>query len=102
MLRIDPAGRDALIEEYRAAPFGPHGASMQKVLQHLRWGGCSGRPTVVVTVPYREWALGIAPRRRGEPIAIEPEPVFHDLGDALVAVFERRLDAFLADQAPVR
>ena len=99
MLRIDPSHRDALIEEYRSAPMGPHAASMQKVLQRLRWGGCIERASVVVTVPYREWAIGIPPRRRGEAIAIERGRVFHDIGDALVAVFERRLDAFLKDQA---
>lgn len=99
MLRIDPARRDALVEEYRSAPFGPHGPGMQKVLQRLRWGGAAGRPSVVVTEPYREWAIGIPSARRGDAVVIERGRVFHDIGDAFVAVFERRLDAFLEGQA---
>ena len=102
MFRIDPSHRDSLIDAYRSAPFGPHGAEMQRVLTRLRWGGGIGRPVVVVTEPYRAWAIGIGPLRRGEPIAVERDPVFHDLGDAFAAVFERRLDAFLDAQGEPR
>ena len=98
MYRIDPSRRDALIAEYRSAPLGPHSAEMQKVLLRLRWGGAIGRPVVVVTVPYREWAIGIGPRRRGEPVEVERERVFTDIGEAFAVVFERRLDALLAEQ----
>lgn len=95
MLRIDPALRDRLVEEYRSAPFGPHSPAMQKVLQRLRWSGSAGQPSVVVTVPYREWAIGIPSARRGEAVVVERERVFDDIGEAFTTVFERRLDAFL-------
>ncbi len=98
MLRIDPETRDALVAEFRSSPFGPHAPVMQKVLQHLRIRGGAGQPSIVVTVPYREWAIGVFSSRRGEPLEIEEDRVFDDLGDAFCAVFERRLDAFLDAQ----
>lgn len=98
MIQIDPAQRDALVAEFRSAPFGPHRPEMQKVLQRLRWGGGAGRPCVIVTVPYREWAIGIPSARRGDPVVVEPDPVFDNIGDAFGAVFERRLDALLESQ----
>lgn len=97
MLRIDPATRDALVAEFRAAPFGPHAPLMQKVIQHLRIRGGAGLPSIVVTVPYREWAIGHFTSRRGTPIEIE-DARFDDLGEAFAEVFERRLDTFLAAQ----
>jgi len=97
MIRVDPARRDALIDEFRAAPIGPHSPEMQKVLQLLRWGGAMGKPALVVTVPYREWAIAVVPTERGEVIALEDER-FDDVGAALGAVFERRLDTLLETQ----
>lgn len=97
MIRVDPARRDALIDEYRAAPLGPHSPEMQKVLQRLRWGGVMGKPAVVVTVPYREWGIAIVPTERGEAIVVEDER-FDDIVAALCAVFRRRLDTLLETQ----
>ncbi len=101
MIRIDPAERDTLVAAFRDAPFGPHNPHMQKVLQRVRWGGSPGRLAVVVTVPYREWALAVVPMERGVPFALEPER-YTDIGAALGALFERRLDALLAgEETPV-
>ncbi len=100
MLYIDPATRDALVAEFRAAPFGPHAPLMQKVLQHLRIRGGAGQPSIVVTVPYREWAIGTFSPPRGTPVAVE-DARYDDLGEAFAEVFERRLDTFLANQETV-
>ena len=99
MHKLDPATRRDWIEEYRASPFGPHSPGMLRVLQLLRGGPMAGRPVAVCTVPYREWVIGVLPGRRGEPVQLEAEPVFHSLDQVLTAVFERRFTCVLARQA---
>ncbi len=89
MYRID-AKRTDLAEEFRQAPFGPHSAELEKLLQLLRWGPLTGRPVLVCTRPYREWVIGVLPGRRGEPIALETDRPFEDLGAAMWALFRRR------------
>jgi hypothetical protein len=80
----------ALAEEFRQAPFGPHSAELEKLLQLLRWGPLAGRPVLVCTRPYREWVIGVLPGRRGEPIALETDRPFGDLEAAMWALFQRR------------
>ena len=67
MYRIDPDRTD-LAEEFRANPFGPHSAELQKMLNVMRWEPIEGKYVLVNTVPHREWCLAQLPARRGIPV----------------------------------
>ena len=89
MYRIDPERSD-LAEEFRANPFGPHGAELQKVLNVMRWEPNAGKHILVNTVPHRQWCLAQLPDRRGVPVTLHEDVTFTDLGEALWHIFRLR------------
>jgi hypothetical protein len=89
MYKIDPARTD-LAEEFKAKPFGPHGAELQKVLNVMRWEPLEGKYVLVCTKPHKEWCLGQLPGKRGVPVKLYEDVTFGDLGDAEWHIFKLR------------
>ena len=88
MYKIDPDRAD-LAEEFRANPFGPHGAELQKVLNVMRWEPIEGKYVLVNTVPHKEWRLAQLPGKRGAPVTMH-DVTFTDLGEAEWYIFKLR------------
>ena len=86
---VDPARTD-LAREFRDNVRGPHGEDLRRVLHRMRSGPLAGKYVLVVRRPGREWVLGQLGPRRGDPVRIHEDQVFHSLDDAEWAVFKRR------------
>ena len=88
MYRFDPSRTD-LAREFRARPFGEHSPDLQYLLNLLRKP--SERPfyVLIMTEPYRRWALAVK-----EPGTLEPprltNTMFTDLEEAEWHVFKLR------------
>lgn len=104
MIKIDPASAQSaeLASQFKAAPFGPYSADLQKLLQLLRWGFVRGRTIIICTVPYREWRLGRMGPQRGLKVEIDDKAVFTDYGDAVWACFQARWQEVVGHACPVQ
>ncbi|MBN35201.1 MAG: hypothetical protein CMM46_10585 [Rhodospirillaceae bacterium] len=89
MYKIDPA-KTELAEEFKANPFGPHSAELQKVLNVMRWEPMEGKHVLVNTVPHKEWCLAQLPGKRGVPVTLHEDVKFTDLGEAEWHIFKIR------------
>lgn len=89
MLSIDPERGD-LAREFRARPFGPHSAELQKVLNVMRWEGNEGKHVIVNTVPHKEWRIARLPARRGVALDFCHRAPFTDLAEAFWHIFKLR------------
>ena len=89
MLKIDPERGD-LAREFRARPFGPHSAELQKVLNVMRWEDNEGKHVIVNTVPHEQWRIARLPARRGVELDFCDEAPFTDLAAAFWHVFRLR------------
>ncbi|WP_028002925.1 hypothetical protein [Sinorhizobium arboris] len=58
------------IDEFMKKPIGYHSPGLQRVLNVMRGGDVNGKYVLVILEPYRRWALGRLPARRGEPISL--------------------------------
>ncbi|HEV7250145.1 MAG TPA: hypothetical protein VGN93_24460 [Shinella sp.] len=58
------------IEEFMKTPIGHHSPGLQRVLNVMRGGELEGKYVLVIIEPYRKWALGRLPARRGAPISL--------------------------------
>ncbi|UWU25651.1 hypothetical protein N2601_29840 (plasmid) [Rhizobium sp. CB3060] len=58
------------IDEFMRNPIGHHSPGLQRVLNVMRGGELEGKYVLVILQPYRRWALGRLPARRGEPISL--------------------------------
>jgi hypothetical protein len=103
MIKIDAEGPRgaALAGEFKAAPFGPYSADLQKVLQLLRWGHARGRTIIVCTKPYAEWRLGRMGPRRGMKVAVDDSQVFTEYGAAVWACFRARWQEVTGKACPI-
>lgn len=52
-----PANWRALVEEFRARPFGRHSADLQAVLNRFRADPIPGKHFLLMIAPHRRWAL---------------------------------------------
>ena len=104
MIKIDPQSAEstALASQFKAAPFGPYSADLQKLLQLLRWGFVRGRTIIICTKPYREWRLGRMAPKRGLPVEISETEVFTDYGAAVWACFRARWQEVVGQPCPVQ
>lgn len=104
MLKIDPssAASAELARQFKAAPFGPYSADLQKMLQLLRWGHARGRTIIVCTEPYKEWHLGRMGPVRGMKVEIDPAQKFTDYGAAVWACFKARFQEVTGQSCPVQ
>lgn len=101
----DPAEREALIAEHRRAPRGAasqpgeppplHSRTLRMVIDKLRTVPQAGKHTIVETEPWREYAIGILPGRRGGAVKITNER-YPTREDAEHAIFLKRLRALCA------
>ncbi|MBL8709494.1 MAG: hypothetical protein JNL25_09890 [Rhodospirillaceae bacterium] len=103
MIKIDAEGAQgaALAREFKAAPFGPYSADLQKLLQLLRWGHVRGRTVIVCTKPYVEWRLGRMGPKRGMPVEVSESEIFLDFGEANWACFRARWQEVTDKPCPV-
>lgn len=58
------------IDEFMKTPIGYHSPGLQRVLNVMRGGELNGKYILVIIEPYRRWALGRLPARRGEHISL--------------------------------
>ena len=87
--RIDPESRN-LAEEFKRRPVGKHSPGLQRVLNVFRGEQLEGKFVLVCTRPHREWVLGQLSGRRGDPVKLLQDQVFHSLEDAEWEVFKQR------------
>lgn|SRR6186997_2540278 len=104
MIKIDPASAHSaeLASQFKAAPFGPYSADLQKLLQLLRWGFARGRTIIICTKPYQEWRLGRMGPQRGMKVEISDTDVFSDYGAAAWACFRARWQEVVGQPCPVK
>ena len=76
--------------EFLAEPLGYKSPGLQRVLNLMRGSGPEGKYVLLCREPYRRWALGRLPARRGEPIVEVPGVEYTDLREAERDVFRRR------------
>lgn len=100
MLRIDD-DQAHLALEYKASPFGPFSADLQKLLQLMRWGFPRGRVVILCTKPYREWRLAEMGPRRGTPLRPLAGPAFSSYAEASWACFRARWREVAGRDCPV-
>lgn len=89
---IDPSRID-LAEEFKANPFGPHSAALQRVVTRLRSGELVGRYVLVTKVPHHEWVLGCLSGVRGQDVILLEDHVFTSRAEAEWRVFKLRWEA---------
>ncbi len=103
MLKIDPASAESatLAHQFKAAPFGPYSADLQKMLQLLRWGFVRGRTIIVCTVPHKEWHLGRMGIMRGMKVEIDTSQTFTNYSSAVWSCFRARFEEVTGKPCPV-
>ena len=87
--KINPNDKD-LVEEFRRQPIGHHSPALQQVLTLFRGGPTEGKYILYCTKPHEEWILGQLPGRRGVPVKLHHNRVFHSLEEAEWEVFKLR------------
>jgi len=100
----DPAQRARLIAEHRTHPRGAasqpgrmppnHSPDLKRLIDRLRVVPQVGKHTIVETLPWKEYAIGILPGRRGGEIRITRER-YPSREDAEHAIFLKRLGALM-------
>ena len=78
-----------LADEFMADPFGRASPELQRVLMIFRGEPLEGKPILVCTKPFEEWALALHPGRRGVPLTMT-EHRFTSLAEAERFVFRLR------------
>ena len=101
----DKGKRDALIAEHRRHPRGAatlpgappplHSRELARLIDKLRMVPQAGKHTIVETDPWKEYAIGVLPGRRGGAVKITKER-YHTREDAEHAIFLKRLKALCA------
>ncbi len=76
--------------EFLAAPIGYKSPGLQRLLNLMRGLGPDGKYVLLCREPYRRWALGRLPARRGEPAIEVPGVEYSNLIEAERDVFRRR------------
>ena len=89
MHAIDPL-RKELAREFKAKPYGPHSAELQKVLSIMRWQETSGKYVLVETGAPNQWILGRLPEGRGRRVELFNNYLFDDHGKGLWHLFKLR------------
>ncbi|WP_158969300.1 hypothetical protein [Chachezhania sediminis] len=96
---VDPARLD-LAREFRAAPKGPHGPELRKLVHRFRWSGIGGRWCLITVEAGARWMLALLPDIRGEEIRTFPDTTFTSLEDAEWHVFRIRWKAHTGQDLP--
>lgn len=100
----DAESRARIIAEHRAHPRGAasqpgvkppnHSPALKQLIDKLRMSPQAGKHTIIETVPWKEYAIGILPGQRGGVVKITKER-FATREDAEHAIFLKRLHALL-------
>ena len=100
----DPESRARIIAEHGAHPRGAasqpgsvppnHSPELKRLVDRLRVVPQAGKHTIVETLPWKEYAIGILPGRRGGEIRITRER-YRTREDAEHAIFLKRLNALM-------
>ncbi len=100
----DAESRARIIAEHRAHPRGAasqpgmappnHSPALKHLIDKLRMSPQAGKHTIVETVAWQEYAIGILPGRRGGVVSITKER-YASREDAEHAIFLKRLNALL-------
>ncbi len=93
-------GDIAYVREFMARPIGYHSPGLQRVLNVMRGGRLEGKYVLVVLEPYRRWALGRLPGRRGAPVELLEGIEYTDQLDAERDVFRRRWKDLTGNDLP--
>ena len=102
----DRAQREALIAEHREHPRGAatqpgetpplHSPTLKRLIDKLRMSPQKKKHTIVETIPWREYAIGVLPGHRGGEVKITNE-TYPTREDAEHAIFLKRLKALCAN-----
>lgn len=82
---------DALIEEHRLAPRGPHSDRLARVLRFFRSQPIPGKLIVIEEIPWQRYRIGVLtgiPGRAATPL----DDSYASYDEALHAIFLRRVD----------
>jgi hypothetical protein len=100
----DKSSLEAIIAEHREHPRGAgtkpgeaaplHSVGLKRLIDKLRMVPQAGKHTIVETVPWKEYKIGILPGRRGGVIEITDE-AYATREDAEHAIFLMRLQVLL-------
>ncbi len=100
----DAVSRARIIAEHRANPRGAaaqpgqrppnHSIDLKRLIDKLRMSPQAGKHTIVETVPWQEYSIGLLPGRRGGVIRITKER-YATREDAEHAIFLKRLHLLL-------
>lgn len=88
------------VAEFMETPIGYHSPGLQRVLNVMRGGPLEGKYVLVVVEPYRRWALGRLPGRRGAPIALVDGVEYTCQLEAERDVFRRRWKDLTGEDLP--
>jgi hypothetical protein len=101
----DKDKRNALIAEHAKFPRGGatqpgsppplQSPTLKRLVDKLRMVPQTGKHTIVETIPWKEYAIGILPGARGKPVKITSEK-YNSREDANHAIFCKRLKALCA------
>lgn len=89
---IDPERVD-LAREFCRNPWGPHSAELQRILNVMRAAPVAGKHVILMSGPYRRWAVARLTGVRGEPAENIEGLSFDNPEDAERAVFRLRWKA---------
>lgn len=82
--RLLAADLDRLLAEHRAAPFGPHGDDLARLLAYLRGAETDGKLVIYALARDRRWALariGAVGRSEGS-LAVDRSQTYESLDEA--------------------
>lgn len=82
--------RHDLVEEFRAAPLGPHSDALLHLLTVIRSVPAQGKYVLVEIEPEQAWILATLPHARGQGPTPIPEYRFTSLHEAEWTVFRLR------------
>ncbi|GAA2891022.1 hypothetical protein GGQ99_005154 [Aminobacter niigataensis] len=101
----DEERRQAIIDEHRENPIGKPGKAGKPVVQHsndlarvldkLRRAALAGKEVRVEIEPFKKYAIGILPGKRGEPVEILEDQVYATGDECEHAIFLRRVKNIL-------
>ena len=89
---IDPERVD-LAREFHRNPWGPHSAELQRILNVMRAAPVAGKHVILMSGPYRRWAVARLTGVRGEPAEKIAGLTFGNPEDAERAIFRLRWEA---------
>jgi hypothetical protein len=102
---LDQESREAIIAEHKAnpmykgtrpgSPAPMYSKTLTKLIDKLRVVPQKGKHTIVETIPWEEYTIGILPGHRGGTVKLTEEK-YNSRGEAEHSIFLKRLKAYLS------